>query len=210
VPQGFAFYQALTVAEHIDYAQSWRRRFDRKFVEARLRDLRIPLSQRATTLSGGQQAQLSLAIALGSRASVLILDEPLAALDPLARREFMQNLRDVVRAEGRTALLSSHVVADVQHVCERIIILSEATIRLDLQVSEALATHRLISEANDDSRVAGKAIAQIPSFAGAPVTLVLGRPSTVHEQPSLEEIVMGYLAASRTTAELPKHIRAGS
>ena len=92
----------------------------------RLDQLGIPARSAADTLSGGQAAQLGLAVALGTRAKVLLLDEPLANLDPLARREFIQVLLDAVKSDGSTALLSSHIVTDVEDACDRLAILAVA------------------------------------------------------------------------------------
>ena len=123
VPQAASLYRELTIDDHLAMAVAYRRAFDRPHAEARLRELDIPLAVRADELSGGQQAQVGLAIALGTRAPVLLLDEPLASLDPLARREFLHVLVTVVRAEGSTALLSSHVITDIEQACDRLLVL---------------------------------------------------------------------------------------
>ena len=94
---------------------TWPRRY--------LDDLSIPIDSRADELSGGQQAQVGLALALGTRAPVLLLDEPLASLDPLARREFLRVLVEAVRESGATALLSSHVITDIEQACDHLIVL---------------------------------------------------------------------------------------
>ena len=195
VPQGSTFYQALTVEEHLQLALSLRRSFDPALVRRRLTSLGISLRQRAVELSGGQQAQVGLAMALGTRAPLLILDEPLASLDPLARREFMQVLRDAVRSEGTTAVLSSHVVSDVEQSCDRVVILSDGQIRLDLDVSEVLASHRVVLES--ETITDGTVIATFPSNAGLPLRLVYGGPFEVGLRAPLEDVVMGYLAADR-------------
>src|SRR5450759_5890984 len=113
VPQTPAVYRGLTVEDHLAMARSLHPGFDVDYARRRLDQLAIPLDQRADTLSGGQAAQLGLAMALGTRAKVLLLDEPLANLDPLARREFIQVLLDAVKSDGSTALLSSHIVTDL-------------------------------------------------------------------------------------------------
>src|SRR5664279_1118391 len=118
VSQKPALYRGLTVADHVALAGSLRPNFDPGLAERRLDELAIPLGQDAKTLSGGQQAQVMLALALGTHAQVFILDEPLASLDPLARREFLHVLVDAVRADGATAVLSSHVITDIVITCE--------------------------------------------------------------------------------------------
>ncbi len=113
VPQLPALYRELTVAQHLDLARRLRPGFDRAYAGSRLDDLAVPLESPASELSGGQIAQVSLALALGTRAPILLLDEPLASLDPLARHEFLDVLRDACVSDGLTAILSSHVIGDV-------------------------------------------------------------------------------------------------
>ncbi|TMC64583.1 MAG: ATP-binding cassette domain-containing protein, partial [Chloroflexi bacterium] len=110
----------------------------------RLDQLAIPLTSRADELSGGQQAQVGLALALGTRAPVLLLDEPLASLDPLARREFLHVLVDAVRVDGSTALLSSHVITDIEQACDRLLVLGGGRKLLDLSIAESIAAHRIV------------------------------------------------------------------
>src|SRR4029079_14780639 len=112
----------------------------------RLDDLDIPLTSRADELSGGQQAQVGLALALRVRAPVLLLDEPLASLDPLARREFLHVLTDAVRADGSTALLSSHVITDIEQACDRLLVLGGGSVLLDLSIAGAIAEHSVVEE----------------------------------------------------------------
>ena len=116
--------------------RAWRRPSDPASTAAlaleRLDDLDIPHTSRADELSGGQQAQVGLALALGTRAPVLLLDEPLASLDPLARREFLHVLVDAVRADGATVLLSSHVITDIEQACDRLLVLGGGRMLLDL------------------------------------------------------------------------------
>ena len=123
VPQSPSLYRELTVDDHVRLAATLRRGFDVDLARRRLDQLAIPLTSRADELSGGQQAQVGLALALGTRAPVLLLDEPLASLDPLARREFLHVLVDAVRADGATALLSSHVITDIEQACDRLLVL---------------------------------------------------------------------------------------
>src|SRR4029077_3267360 len=112
-----------------------------------LDELSIPLDSRADELSGGQQAQVGLALALGTRAPVLLLDEPLASLDPLARREFLHVLVDAVRANGMTALLSSHVITDIEQSCDRLLVLGSGKTLLDVSIAEAIAAHQVVAPA---------------------------------------------------------------
>ncbi len=203
VPQVPALYRELSVSRHLDLAAAIRPGFDRAHAERRLDDLGVPLSARAGHLSGGQAAQVSLAIALGTRARVLLLDEPLASLDPLARREMLDVLARDTTEHGSTALLSSHVVADVERVCDRLIILGVGRILLDATITETRARHRLVLGERPadgaDSRVIGSAETadRVPAW----VILVTDRalsgqdhPST--QEPTLEQVVLAYLASA--------------
>jgi ABC-2 type transport system ATP-binding protein len=198
VPQAPALYEGFTVRDHLALASSLRRGFDRGYAEGRLRDLGVPLDRRAGSLSGGQRAQVGLALALATRARVLLLDEPLASLDPLARREFLHVLVDAVRADGSTALLSSHVVTDIEQACDRLVVLGNGRKLLDASIADALELHavgsigaRLPRGATPigDFETADRARVQL-------WRLVEARPDRLPPA-TLEEVVLGYLAASR-------------
>ncbi|HEU0237522.1 MAG TPA: ABC transporter ATP-binding protein [Candidatus Limnocylindrales bacterium] len=195
VPQAPSLYRELTVADHVHLAVTLRPGFDPVLARARLDQLSIPLDSRADELSGGQQAQVGLALALGARAPVLLLDEPLASLDPLARREFLHVLVDAVRAAGATALLSSHVITDIEQACDRLLVLGGGRKLLDLSIAESLAAHRIVDMASAADDVVGtfmdatgESVSLVRSRAAAPAH---GRPAT------LEEVVLGHLAAGR-------------
>ena len=195
VPQDPSLYRELTVEEHLRFAASLRPRFDAEHARSRLRQLQIPLSAPATDLSGGQQAQVSLAIALGTRAPILLLDEPLANLDPLARREFLTVLSEAVRGDGVTAVLASHVVAEVEPVCDRLLVLGQGRVLLHETVAGALAGHRVAPGAAAD---APGVVALFPDRAGAFHALVRSAADVPATRPAtMEEIVMGYLSAGR-------------
>jgi ABC-2 type transport system ATP-binding protein len=191
VPQSPSLYDALSVDDHLAMAVQLRPGFDRTYAATRLEQLAIPLSARARQLSGGQQAQVALALALGTRAEILLLDEPLASLDPLARREFLHILTDAVRSEGATALLSSHIVTDVEQACDHLIVLGVGRVLLHASIPDALASHAISLTPRSD------AVASFAEADGSLVTLVRGsadRPAT------LEEVVLGYLVSGRATA----------
>ena len=194
VPQAASLYRELSVADHLALARRWRPSFDTTTAEARLERLGIPADARADELSGGQQAQVGLAIALGTRAPVLLLDEPLASLDPLARREFLGVLVDAVRDAGSTAILASHVITDIEQACDRLLVLGGGRVLLDASMAAARAGHRVVEgvEGAGDGRLVGR----FPDPGGRVVSLVRdaagpGRPAT------LEEVVLGHLAAGR-------------
>ena len=190
VPQSPALYDGLSVDDHLDLAVQLRPDFDQHYARLRLDQLGIPGDQGAKSLSGGQQAQVALALALGTRAKILLLDEPLASLDPLARREFLHVLTDAVRTDGATALLSSHIVTDVEQACDRLIVLGIGRVLLHESVAVALAEHAISVTERPD------AVASFAAADGSRISLVRGdgdRPAT------LEEVVLGYLASARST-----------
>ena len=211
VPQTPAVYRGLSVEDHLSMARSLHSTFDTEYSRRRLSQLGIPLDQRADTLSGGQAAQLGLAIALGTRAKVLLLDEPLANLDPLARREFIQVLVDAIRTDGSTAVLSSHIVTDVEEACDRLAILGNGKILLDCPLHEARQQHILTDSAAPPKggvaigSFAGKGLTRLTLWrmpeAGAGVTAG-GDAAPAPDTASLEEVVLGYLAAGRGTTGL--------
>jgi ABC-2 type transport system ATP-binding protein len=197
VPQAPSLYRELTVEEHVDLASSLRPGFDPGIARSRLDDLDIPLTSRADELSGGQQAQVGLALALGTRAPVLLLDEPLASLDPLARREFLHVLVDAVRANRATALLSSHVITDIEQACDRLLVLGGGRTLLDLSIAGAIAEHAVVAAAEGPLE-AGTVVGTFPSLTGERLSLVRGDPAAIGGRPAtLEEVVLGHLAAAR-------------
>jgi len=194
VPQQPSLYRELSVADHLEFAMTHRPGFDASLARGYLDDLSIPLVSRADQLSGGQQAQVGLALALGSRAPVLLLDEPLASLDPLARREFLRVLVDAVRASGATALLSSHVITDIEQACDHLIVLGGGRSLLAVSIADAIAGHSVVDGVAGD--VAGGGIGTFPSPTGEPLTLLRGRGGRAA---TLEEVVIGHLAAGRVS-----------
>jgi ABC-2 type transport system ATP-binding protein len=189
VPQSPALYDGLSVADHLDLARQLRPSFDREYARARLAQLDIPADRGARSLSGGQQAQVALAMALGTRAPILLLDEPLASLDPLARREFLHVLTDAVRGDGATALLSSHIVTDVEQACDRLIVLGVGRVLLHETVASALRAHSISTTEHPD------AVASFGAPDGSRIYLVRG---TADRPASLDEVVLGYLASGRS------------
>ncbi len=196
VSQSTALYRGLTVGEHITLAGTLRPGFDDQAAQGRIKELAIPLSQKAGSLSGGQAAQVALCIALSTGAPVLLLDEPLAALDPLARHDFLNLLVSAVREKGATALLSSHIVSDVEAVCDQLVVLALGRVALQSPIREAIAAHRL---GPVGSVPAEQTVAAFARPGGEPIALIRSLDASL-PRPSLEELVMGYLAAARASA----------
>ena len=142
VAQDTPLYKNLSVADMIYVTRSLNRRFDRPYALSRLADLGIPPRRKAGKLSGGQQAQLALTLALARRPRLLVLDEPVAMLDPVARHDFMATVMTAMVADGVSVLLSSHVLAELERVADYLILLSQGRVRLAGEVKDLLATHR--------------------------------------------------------------------
>jgi ABC-2 type transport system ATP-binding protein len=194
VPQAASLYRELTVDQHVRLARTLRPGFDASVARLRLGQLDIPLDSRADELSGGQQAQVGLALALGTRAPVLLLDEPLASLDPLARREFLHVLVDAVRSEGHTALLSSHVITDIEQACDRLLVLGGGRKLLDLSIAQALAEHRVVDMSV--TPLTSGIVGVFPGPTDERLALVKSA-AAVGRAATLEELVLGHLAAGR-------------
>jgi ABC-2 type transport system ATP-binding protein len=202
VPQATTLYRELTVADHVAYAETMRHRFDRRQATRRLHQLAIPLTRRCGELSGGQQAQVALALALATDADVLILDEPLASLDPLARREFLYVLTDAIKGTGRTAVLSTHIVTDIEQACDNLVVLSAGRKLLDRSIADAVADHFVVVGAGLETRDAA-----VGSFYDPRGLLSLMDAGAGDHRPAggrtatLEEIVLGYLASGRRSLD---------
>ena len=144
VAQDHPLYRRFTVADLLRFGRHCNIRFDARVAERRLNALTIPLDRRAGALSGGQQAQVALALALAKRPDLLILDEPLANLDPVARREFLQTLMGAVAEDGVTVLFSSHVISELQRVCDHLVLLNHGRVALAGDIDELLGAHRTL------------------------------------------------------------------
>src|SRR5689334_20016775 len=142
--QGKPLYQGFTVAEMLRAGRELNRDWDDGYARRMVDEARVPLKAKIRTLSGGQRTRVALAVTLGRRPDVLLLDEPLADLDPLARQEVMQALLAEVAETGTTVVLSSHVIADLDGICDHLLLLSDGRMRLAGDVEDLLAEHRLL------------------------------------------------------------------
>ena len=129
VAQDTPLYPRLSVADTLHLTRNLNRHFDQAYAEARLGELDIPLDRKAGKLSGGQQAQLALTLALGRRPRLLVLDEPMSSLDPLARHDFMATVMTAIADDGVSVVLSSHVLAELERVADYLVVLSVAASR---------------------------------------------------------------------------------
>ena len=191
VGQEAGLYRQLTGDEHLELAAGLRAGFDRAGAADHLDAVGVPRTVRTTELSGGQQAQVALAMALGTRAPVLLLDEPVARLDPLARRDFLTTLRDGVRERGSTVLLASHIIGDLEGVCDDLIVLAPAAVMFHGSLEVARTGHAVVPATDDVAP--DDLVASFTGLTGRRVSLVR-RPGT--GDASLDDVVLGYLAAA--------------
>jgi ABC-2 type transport system ATP-binding protein len=145
VAQDTPTYSALSVADHLRLGARLNPRWDDAVARHRIDRLGLDPRQRVGRLSGGQRAQLALTLALAKRPELLLLDEPVASLDPLARREFLQVLMEAVAEHGISVVMSSHLVADLERVCDSVVVLVESRVRLEGDVEHLLATHHRLT-----------------------------------------------------------------
>lgn len=150
VAQDTPTYANLSADDHLAMGAWLNPHWDGAFAKARLDALDIDGRQRAGRLSGGQRAQLALTVAIAKRPELLVLDEPVASLDPLARREFLQGLMEIVAEEGTNVILSSHLVADLERVCDYLVVLVSSRVQVAGEIDELLASHRRLTGPRHD------------------------------------------------------------
>jgi ABC-2 type transport system ATP-binding protein len=202
--QEIPLYRRLSAEDHITAGAHLNPRWDGDAARARLRDLRVPLGQPVGTLSGGQRAQVGLTLALAKHPRVLLLDEPVAALDPLARRQFLATLTTAVAdAVGDlTVLLSSHVIADVERVCDHMVLVAAARVQLCGDIDELLATHKLLVGPRKDTSALERTHTLVQATRTDRQSTLLVRlggpvldPAYQVSDLSLEDLVLGYMGA---------------
>jgi ABC-2 type transport system ATP-binding protein len=196
-------YKDFRVEELLRFGAELNPRWDDARARRHLGELRISLDARIGKLSGGQQAQVALTMCLAKRSELLLLDEPVAALDPLAREDLMQILLQSVEDDGTTVLLSSHAVTDLATICDYVIILSSSRVQYAGELDDVLGVHRLlIGPVGTDLGVQGDAWVISSVIAGRQQTMLVRSeqpftdPAFEVLEPTLEEIVLAYLRAS--------------
>ena len=210
VGQEHPLHRGFTVAETMRLGRKLNPGWDDALAHERLRQLDLPLDRTVGRLSGGQRAQVALTVALAKRPEVLLLDEPVASLDPLARREFLNGLMEAVTETGLTVILSSHIVAELERVCDHLVILAQARAELAGPIDEILAGHRLLTGPRSDAGAVARVHDVIRERHTERQTTLLVRADghvydadwELHEV-DLEEIVLAYLGygASQPLAE---------
>jgi ABC-2 type transport system ATP-binding protein len=200
VAQDTPLYPSLSVGDHLRFGAALNRGWDTALAQARIARLGLDRSQRAGTLSGGQRAQLALTLALAKRPELLVLDEPVASLDPLARREFLQGLMEFTAEHAVSVVLSSHLVADLERVCDYLILLAEGRVQLSGEVDELLASHRRVSgPRRERTRLPASLQVIEESHTDRQSTLLVRTeepiidPTWTVEEIGLEDIVLAYM-----------------
>jgi len=212
VAQDTPVYTRMSVADHLRLGAWLNPGWDDELARRRIGQLGLDPKQRAGSLSGGQRAQLALTLALAKRPELLILDEPLASLDPLARREFLQGLMETVAEHGTSVVLSSHLVADLERVCDYLVVLVASRVRVAGEVSALLASHRRLSGPRRDLRTlpAGQEVIT-ESHTDKQTVLLVRTGEPIHDPAwtvtpvSLEDLVLAYMSqANGTRARRPQ------
>jgi len=200
VAQDTPTYAALSIADHLRLGAKLNPRWDAGLAERRIQQLGLDPAQRAGRLSGGQRAQLALTLAVAKRPDLLLLDEPVAALDPLARRGFLQSLMEFVAETEATVVLSSHLVSDLERVCDHLIVLAASRVQAVGEIDDLLATHFRLTTARReaDSLPAGMQVVQDDHTDRQSTFVVradaaVDDPSWVMEPLALEDLVLSYM-----------------
>jgi ABC-2 type transport system ATP-binding protein len=200
VAQNTPVYARMTVADHLRLGAWLNPGWDEKLARRRIEELSLDPRQRAGTLSGGQRAQLALTLALAKRPELLLLDEPVAALDPLARREFLRGLMEAVAAHGTSVVMSSHLVADLERVCDFLVVLVASRVRVAGEVSDLLAAHCRLSGPRRDPGTLPAGLEVIEeSHTDKQSVLLVRAGEPVHDPAwtvmpvSLEDLVLAYM-----------------
>jgi ABC-2 type transport system ATP-binding protein len=216
VAQNTPLYKNLSATDMLHLTRNLNRRFDQGYARARLGELGIPLKQKAGNMSGGQQAQLALTLALARRPRLLVLDEPMAMLDPLARHDFMATVMTAVADDGVSVLLSSHVLAELERVADYLILMSRGTVQVAGEVDDLLACHRVLTGPAAEAGRYAEQLSVVHARHGAAQAHLLVRTSGATDPVppgweahpvSLEELTLAYLREPGAAA-LPGPARA--
>jgi ABC-2 type transport system ATP-binding protein len=203
-------YEGFTVAEMLGFGRRLNPRWDGDLATRRVAELDIPLDRKVGKLSGGQRAQVALTVVLAKRPELLLLDEPLANLDPLARHDVMRGLMSAVAETGMTVVLSSHVVSDLENTCDYLVALNRGRVQVSGDIDELLAAHRLLTGPADLADGVAARLTTVDETRNdrQATMLVRGRPDALDPRwtargVGLEELVLAYLRRPES-ATLPR------
>ena len=210
VAQDHPLYRDFTVADMFHFGRAMNPTWDQKLAQERIDALDIPLKRKIKALSGGQRAQVSLTMALAKRAPLLVLDEPVSSLDPVARLEFMRELMAAATGTGLTVIISSHVVAELERLCDWLIVLNGGRVQVAGPADDLLAAHRLLTvpRATSDAELPGLTIHRTDSERHSTVVVradparlaAQQRPGWQADPVGFEPLVMAYLQRRPQTA----------
>src|SRR6266849_2123874 len=206
-------YAGLSVADHLRLGAHLNPGLDARLAHDRIEALDLNPGQRAGKLAGGERAQLALTLAGAKRPELLILDEPVASLDPLARREFLQDLMEAVAEQDLSVVLSSHLISDLERVCDYLIVLVASRVRVAGPVEELLATHHLLSGPRRDPATlpAGQEVISA-SHTDVQTTLLVRTsdkvldPAWTVSEVGLEDLVLAYMSQAAGRGRRPHHL----
>jgi ABC-2 type transport system ATP-binding protein len=207
VAQDAPLWPHMRVADVVEVGRCINPRFDTTLATQRIRRLDIPPRARIHALSGGQRAQVALTLMLAKRPDLLLLDEPLANLDPLARREFLTSMFAECTETGAGVLFSSHVVAELERICDYLIVLRAGRVRLAGDIDELRQTHRIVSGPTGWPQTGGWPVIHSRTTAGRTIALVRSAASTRpgpgldEAAPTFDELVLGYLDEDHPSRE---------
>jgi ABC-2 type transport system ATP-binding protein len=202
VAQDTPLYKNLSAADMLHMTRNLNRRFDERYAKARLGELGIPLERKAGKMSGGQQAQLALTLALARRPRLLVLDEPMAMLDPLARHDFMATVMTAIADDGVSVVLSSHVLAELERVADYLVLMSGGSVQVAGEVDDLLACHRVLTGPATEAGAYTKRLNVVYARCGEAQAHLLVRtngmtdpvpPGWEAHPVSLEELTLAYM-----------------
>ena len=206
-------YAGLSVADHLRLGARLNRGWDAELARDRVERLDLDPHQKAGTLSGGQRAQLALTLAIAKRPELLILDEPVASLDPLARREFLADLMEATAEQELSVVLSSHLVADLERVCDYLIVLVGSRVRVAGPVDELLAAHYLLAGPRRDPATLPDELTVISASHTDVQTTLLVRasgpvldPAWTISEVGLEDLVLAYMSQAAAPGHRRRHL----
>jgi ABC-2 type transport system ATP-binding protein len=206
-------YAGLSVADHLRFGARLNPGWDAELARGRVKRLDLDPHQRAGTLSGGQRAQLALTLAIAKRPELLILDEPVASLDPLARREFLADLMEATAEQELSVVLSSHLVADLERVCDYLIVLVGSRVRVAGPVDELLAAHHLLAGPRRDPATLPDELTVISASHTDVQTTLLVRaggpvldPAWTISEVGLEDLVLAYMSQAAAPGHRHRHL----
>jgi ABC-2 type transport system ATP-binding protein len=207
VAQDTPTYSGFTVGDHLRFGAHMNPGWDADLALGRVRQLGLDLKQKAGKLSGGQQAQLALTLAIAKRPELLILDEPIASLDPLARREFLQILMEATAEQELSVVMSSHLVADLERICDYLIVLVASRVLVADDVDSLLATHQLLTGPRRDAAALPASQHVITeSHTDRQSTFLVRTSEPVHDPAwsltslDLEDLVLAYMGSAQSAS----------